>query len=76
MSSGERGLVCKSCGSATLRKFKAKTGIHFPGLRNIDKPAVWVSADLFVCLNCGTAEFAVPEDELHQLEEGGTATAG
>jgi hypothetical protein len=27
-------------------------------------------------LNCGTADFAVPEDELHQLEQGGAAAAG
>jgi hypothetical protein len=48
-------------------------GIHFTGLQNIDKPIVWVFPDLFVCLNCGTAEFAVPKDELRQLEEGGAA---
>jgi len=70
------GLVCMSCGSATLRKFRAEMGIHFPGLRNIDKPVVWVFPDLFVCLDCGTAGFVVPEDELHQLEEGGAAAAG
>jgi hypothetical protein len=46
-------------------------GIHFPGLRNIDKPVVWVFPGLFVCLDCGTAEFVVPKDELHQLVEGG-----
>jgi hypothetical protein len=65
-----------SCGSTTLREFRGEIGIHFLGLRNIDKPVVWVFPDLFVCLDCGTAEFVVPEDELHQLEEGGAASAG
>jgi hypothetical protein len=36
--------------------------IHFPGLQNIDKPVVWVFPEVLVCLDCGTAEFAVPED--------------
>jgi hypothetical protein len=63
---GRMGLVCMSCGSATLREFSAKTGIHFPGLRNIDKPVVWVSAGLFVCMNCGTntTAFAELQDSL------------
>jgi len=47
--------------------------IHFPELKNIDKPVVWVFPELVVCLNCGTAEFAVPEAELRQLAEGGAA---
>ena len=42
-------------------------GIHFIGLKNIDEPAVWVFSELAVCLDCGTAEFAVPEAELRQL---------
>jgi hypothetical protein len=51
-------------------------GIHFPGLENIDKPAVWVFPKLVVCLDCGTAEFAVPEEELRQLAKGDAASAG
>lgn len=42
-------------------------GIHFPGLRNINRPVVWVFPELTVCLDCGQAEFAVPEPELRQL---------
>jgi hypothetical protein len=51
-------------------------GIHFPGLKNIEKPVVWVSPDLVVCLDCGNAEFVVPETELRQLVEGDTAATG
>jgi hypothetical protein len=41
--------------------------IHLLGLENIDKPAVWLFPELLVCLDCGAAEFAVPETELLQL---------
>jgi hypothetical protein len=48
----------------------------FPGLEDIDKPAVWVFTDVVVCLDCGTAEFAVPEKDLRQLAKGDAAAAG
>ena len=63
-------MPCKSCGAVNLRKFRAEMGIHFPGLQNIDKPTVWVFPDLVVCLDCGCAEFAIPEDELGLLAKG------
>jgi len=50
-------------------------GIYFPGLKNIDKPVAWVFPELVVCLDCGTAQFAVPEAELCQLAKGIAATA-
>ena len=50
-------------------------GIHFPELKDIEKPVVWVFPEVVVCLDCGTAEFAVPEEELRQLAKG-DATAG
>jgi Zn ribbon nucleic-acid-binding protein len=65
---------CKSCGSVTQSKFIAEMGIHVPGLKNIDKLVVWVFPELVVCLDCGTAEFAVPEAELRQLAKGDAAT--
>jgi hypothetical protein len=39
-------------------------GIHFPELKDTDKPIVWVFADVVVCPDCGTAEFAIPEEGL------------
>jgi hypothetical protein len=66
---------CKSCKSVNLREFRAEIGIHFPGLRNIDKPVVWVFPELAVCLDCGTAEFVVPEAEIRLLAQGGAAAA-
>jgi hypothetical protein len=44
--------------------------IHFHELKNIDKPVVWVFPEVVVCLDCSTAEFAVPEEELRQLAKG------
>jgi hypothetical protein len=58
------------------REFSAEMGIPFPGLKNIDKPVVWVFTELVVCLDCGTTEFAVPEAELRILAKGDTAAAG
>jgi hypothetical protein len=51
-------------------------GIHVRGLKNIDKPVVWLFPELVVCLDCGAAEFAVPEAELRQLAKGDAATPG
>jgi hypothetical protein len=51
-------------------------GIHFPGLKNIDKPVVWVFSEIVVCLDCGAADFVVPEGELRQLEQSDSAASG
>lgn len=66
-------MPCK-CGPVNDRKFSAETGIHFPGFKNIDKPAVRVFAEVVVCMDCGTAESAVPEEELRQLAKRNAAT--
>jgi len=50
--------------------------IHFPGLKNIDKPVAWMFPELVVCLDCGTAEFTVPKSELPLLAKGDAAPAG
>ncbi len=68
-------MKCKSCGSLRRRNFTAEMGIHFPGLKNIDKPVVWVFPELVVCLDCGTSEFTMPEIELRQLAKGADAAS-
>jgi hypothetical protein len=45
-------------------------GIRIPGLRGIGLPVAWVFPELLVCLDCGFAEFTVPETELRQLARG------
>ena len=72
----ERTVNCKSCGSDKQSKFAGEICIHFSGLKNRDKPVVWVFPELVVCLDCGTAEFAVPEGELRVLAKGDAAAAG
>jgi len=72
----EQSLQCRSCRSANQRKFIGEMGIRSPGLKNIDKPTVWVFPQLIVCLDCGTAEFVVPETELLLLAKRDAASAG
>jgi len=69
------GMPCKSCGSVNRRKFSAEMGIHFLGQKNIDRPVAWVFSEVVVCLDCGTAEFTVPEVELRQLAKADAAAA-
>jgi hypothetical protein len=66
-------MPCKSCGSLNQSKFCGETAIHFPGLKNIDKPIVGVFR---FCLDCGTAEFALTEADLRQLAKSDAAAAG
>jgi hypothetical protein len=70
------GMPCKSCGSVNQSKFTGEICIHFSGLKNIDKPVVWVFPELIVCLDCGTTELVVPEAELRQLATGDATAEG
>jgi hypothetical protein len=70
-------LPCKSCGSFNQGNFNGEVAIHFPALKNIDEQIVWVfPKQLIVCLDCGTAEFAVPEAEIRKLAKSDSASAG
>ena len=60
-------MSCKLCQSQNQRNLSGEIAIHFPGLKGLDKPIVWVSPKLVVCLDCGFTEFAIPETELRQL---------
>jgi len=63
-------MQCKVCGSRNPTEFNAEVNVHFPGLKNLDKPAVLVFPKLLLCLDCGFTEFTLKEDELLLL--GGT----
>lgn len=63
-------MSCKSCHFENQSEFNGEVAIHFPGLKGLDKPIVWVFPKLLVCLGCGFTEFTVPETELRQLAEG------
>jgi hypothetical protein len=62
-------MTCNLCGSVSLHTFESETSIHFPRLKDADKLLVVVVCDqLLVCLNCGKAEFVVPENKLAACE--------
>jgi hypothetical protein len=44
--------------------------IRSGGLKNIDEPNVFVFPKLCLCMDCGSAEFVVPEGELRVLGNG------
>lgn len=70
---GEETMNCKSCNSDNQQWFASEINIHFPGLKNLDKPTVFVFPQLVVCMDCGFTEFAVPETELGMLRNGTAA---
>jgi hypothetical protein len=63
-------MSCRSCQSQNLRNLNGEIAIHFPGLKGLDKPIVWVFPKLLVCLDCGVTEFTVPERELSVVVKG------
>ena len=63
-------IACKTRASENLRQFTGEIAIHLSGLKNLNKPHVWVFPQLVICLNCGFAEVAVPETELRLLVKG------
>jgi len=41
--------------------------IHFPGVKGLDIPTGWVFPKIVVCMNCGTAQFAIPDGDGKRL---------
>jgi hypothetical protein len=59
-----------SCESARQMEFRGEICLHFSGgLESLDKPLVWVYSKVFVCLECGLAQFNVPETERKLIDE-------
>jgi hypothetical protein len=63
-------MSCLLCGSGIQAEFAAEMVIHFPGLKNVDQPHVWVFPKVLVCLDCGFSQFTVPESGLALLAAG------
>jgi hypothetical protein len=63
-------MSCLSCGSNKQAEFSAEMLIHFVGLKNLDKPGVWLFPKLLVCLDCGFLQSTVPAPELASLAVG------
>jgi hypothetical protein len=62
-------MQCKACGSHKQAEFNSEINVHFPRLKNLDKPAVFVFPKLLLCLDCGFTEFTLRESELLLLDE-------
>lgn len=62
-------MACKSCASSKQSNFGGEVALHFPGLKGLDKPIVWVFPQILICLDCGLAEFSIPKTELRVLAE-------
>jgi hypothetical protein len=63
-------MSCPLPASGNQAEFGGEILIHFRGLKNLDKPSVWVFPKLFVCLDCGSSRFMTPESELALLARG------
>ena len=74
--SGGGAMTCKTCGSENVSTFPAEVAIHFPGLKNIDVPVVFVFPQLDICLHCGAIlPFEIPAEELRLLQKRRAARA-
>lgn len=63
-------MSCQSCQSENVCTLSGEVAIHFPGLKGLDMPIVWVFPKIKVCFECGLAEFDIPESELRVLKTG------
>jgi len=67
---------CKSCTSSSQTEFLGEICLHFPGgLESLHKPLVWAFPKVMVCLDCGVAQFTVPDAELQLIQDNLEATA-
>jgi len=63
-------MSCKSCASSRQIEILGEIYLHFAGgLRGLDKPLVWVYPQVILCLDCGAAQFDVPQAELRLIQE-------
>ena len=60
-------MSCTLCASDNQRKFGAEINIHHSGLKNLNRLAVLVLADLVVCLDCGCSQLIIPKAKLALL---------
>lgn len=66
-------MACDSCGSGNQLQFPSEMVIHFPGLKNLNKPPVLAFPNLRICMDCGSKELVIPESVLLQLGNGAAA---
>ena len=62
-------MLCPSCHSGKIREYNAEINVHFPGMNGLNIPTVWVFPRVLVCLDCGQAQFTIPDAERKTLIE-------
>jgi hypothetical protein len=67
VSSVVQEAACVSCGSVNRSNFDTEIAVHFNFSKNPNRPHVFLFPNIWFCLNCGRAEFAIPESELRAL---------
>jgi len=67
---------CTSCTSDHQRKFGAEVNIHQFDLKDLNRQAVLVFADLVVCLDCGCSQLTIPKAKLALLATDASKTKG
>jgi hypothetical protein len=60
-------MSCRACNSSNQCELPAEIALHLPGIRNLDKAAVFAFPMLLVCLDCGFTEMVVTQAELWRL---------
>jgi len=61
-SASVRGAACPSCGSVKHSRFPAEMAIHFSGLKNVNKPTVWLFPEVLVLSGLWRLGIYRPED--------------
>ena len=62
-------MSCQSCHSGEVRDYTAEINIHFPEMKGLNIPTVWVFPTVLVCVGCGAAQFKLPEAERKELQD-------
>ena len=63
-------MTCSQCGSAKQSALTGEVAIHFAQRQDWHNPMLWVFPKLVICLQCGLAEFSLPNRELQVLALG------
>ena len=59
-----------SCTSSRQIELLGEICLHFPGgLESLNKPLIWSFPQIGVCLDCGSAQFTLPQKELELIQQ-------
>ena len=68
-------MACKKCASIAQQDFTSELTVVFPGLQGLNLSPVYISENIFVCLDCGFTELVIPGRELDRLKKGMTGSS-